>query len=74
MKTKEIRLLSTEELLQRQKDIKKQLFELHYQRRVGSVEKPARFRNLKKDNARIMTIIKERATDNERNTDRIKTK
>jgi len=68
VKAKEIRDLSTPELLQKEKTLKKELFELNYQRRMGAVEKPARFKALKHDIARILTIIKERDTQDERNT------
>ena len=60
MKSKELRLLATEDLIQKEKEIKKELFGLNYQRKIGSVEKPSRFGLLKRDIAKILTIIKER--------------
>lgn len=60
MKTKELRQLTSEDLIQKEKGFKKELFELNAQRKLGRVEKPSRFSYCKKDIARIMTILKER--------------
>ena len=68
MKTKELKELSSEDLVQKEKSTKKDLFELSYQRKMGRVEKPHRFKELKSDIARIMTILKERELENERKT------
>ena len=65
---KELKELSTEELKQKEKALKKELFELNYQRRMGTVEKPHRFKTLRGTIARILTIIRERDLENERNT------
>ena len=63
MKVKELKGLSSDELSQKEKDLKKELFNLNYQRRLGQVEKPARFRNIRIEIARILTILKERESD-----------
>ena len=63
MKTKQLRELTSDELNQKAKNFKKDLFELNYQRRVGNLEKPARFQLLKKDIAKILTILQERESD-----------
>lgn len=60
MKAKDLRALDAEELVQKEKTIKKELYGLNYQRKFGKVEKPARFSQLKKDVARIKTVLKER--------------
>ena len=57
MKIQELRNLSKEELLQKEKDLKNQLFKLNLQRYAGRVEKPHMFSLLKKDIARINTIL-----------------
>lgn len=62
MKTKELRELSAEDLAQKEKAFKEELYTLNYQRRFGRVEKPHRFRVLKKDIARIKTLLKEKAS------------
>lgn len=66
MKVKALRELNSDELVQKTKAFRKDLFDLNYQRKLGSVEKPARFRQLKRDIARIQTILKERELENER--------
>ena len=63
MKTKQLRELTSDELNQKAKNFKKDLFELNYQRRVGNLEKPARFQLLRKDIAKILTILQERESD-----------
>lgn len=60
MKVKELRQLSDEDLKQKQKTLKKELFDLNYQRRLGQVEKPSRFGLIRRDIAKILTILKER--------------
>ncbi len=60
MKVSEIKNLSLEELDQKEKAFKKELFELNYQRKNGALEKPSNFRLLKRDIARIHTILRER--------------
>ncbi len=60
MKVKDITNLSNEELIAKEKQFKKELFELNGQRTMGRIEKPANVRNLKKDIARMLTVINER--------------
>jgi large subunit ribosomal protein L29 len=67
MKTEEIRQLSSDDLVQKEKTLKKEFFDLRYQRKVGRVEKPARFKAIKKEIARILTILKERENDGNAN-------
>ena len=63
MKAEDIRQLGADDLIQKERDLKKELFELRYQRKVGRVEKPARFKAIKQDIARILTILNEREND-----------
>lgn len=60
MKADALRELSSEELIRKEKAFKKELFDLNYQRKTGNVEKPGRFRAVKRDIARILTILRER--------------
>lgn len=60
MELTELRNLSIEELEQKEKSLKKEIFELRQKSRLGQAEKPASFQNLRKDIARILTIINER--------------
>lgn len=72
MKISELKTLSSSDLTQKEKVFKKELFDLNNLKKVGQVEKPSRFRALKKDIARIMTILRERELDNGRNTTKTK--
>ncbi|MBM3255158.1 MAG: 50S ribosomal protein L29 [Candidatus Omnitrophica bacterium] len=60
MKAKELINLNREELLQKIKVIKEELFKLNMQRYGGRVEKPHMFGSLKKDLARIKTVLKQK--------------
>ena len=60
MKVTEYRQLDSNDLAQKEKALKKELFDLNQQRQAGAVEKPSRFKQVKKDIARILTILKER--------------
>lgn len=60
MKTTELRNLSKEELLQKEKNLKEELFKLNMQRYGGRVEKPHMFFLIKRDIARIQTILNEK--------------
>ncbi|MFH0762468.1 MAG: 50S ribosomal protein L29 [Candidatus Omnitrophota bacterium] len=60
IKIQELRGLSREELLQKEEEIKAELYKLNLQRYGGRVEKPHRFSQLRKDIARIETILRER--------------
>ncbi|MDD5130459.1 MAG: 50S ribosomal protein L29 [Candidatus Omnitrophica bacterium] len=60
MKPKELRSLSKDELLEKEKDLYAELAKLNTQRYTGSVEKPHKFALVKKDIARIRTILNEK--------------
>ena len=66
MKIKELKNLSKEELIQKEKQLKEQIFELNFQRQMGRVEKPAMFRSLKKTIAQVLTILNEKEKGNGR--------
>ncbi|MDD3294762.1 MAG: 50S ribosomal protein L29 [Geobacteraceae bacterium] len=63
MKSKELHVLNTADLLQKEKTLKKELFDMKYQRKIGRVEKPARFKKVKREIARILTVLNERKND-----------
>jgi large subunit ribosomal protein L29 len=60
MKIKELRNLSHDEVLLKEKSLKEELFKLNLQRYGGSVEKPHQFQSVKRDIARIRTILSEK--------------
>ena len=63
MKANEIRKLSTEEINTKINESKEELFNLRMKQATGSLEKPSRKRELRKQVARMKTILKERELD-----------
>lgn len=59
MKPKEIRDLSPAEILQKEKDLTEELFNLKFQSAMGQLENTMRVKQVKKDIARVKTIFKE---------------
>jgi len=59
MKIEEIRSLSPKDFYQRLKDLKSELFNLRLQAAQGHAVKPSRIREVKKDIARIKTVLRE---------------
>ena len=62
MKAKEIRNLSVEELTKKLEDLKKDLFMLRMQHATNQLENPMQIAAVKKDIARVKTIIREKTT------------
>ena len=60
MKTNEIRKLTTEEINKKIVESKEELLKLRFKQATGSLENPARVKELRKDVARFITILKER--------------
>ena len=60
MKIGEIRELGVEDLQTREKDLDDQLFRLRIQKSMGQLEAPTKLRTLRRDLARIKTILRER--------------
>ena len=60
MKIGEFRDLGADELKQREKDLADQLFRLRIQKSMGQLEAPAKVRGVRRDLARIKTILREK--------------
>lgn len=60
MKASEIRELTIEELKQRELDMSEELFNLRFQLATSQLENKMRIPQLKKDLARVKTIIREK--------------
>jgi len=60
MKVKEIRELTTEEIIAKIKESKEELFNLRFQQATGNLEKPSRIRDLRHQVARLKTVLRER--------------
>jgi large subunit ribosomal protein L29 len=63
MKAAKFRDQSTEELRDRERELAEQLFALRLQKVTGQLEKPARVRQVRKDLARVLTILRERQAE-----------
>ena len=63
MKAKEIRNLSTDELNKKLEELKKDLFMLRMQHATNQLDNPMRIVAVRKDIARIKTIIREKETN-----------
>ena len=60
MKVSEIRNLNDKEILEKVKESKKELLNLRIKNATGSLDKPSKLKEMKKDVARMLTILKER--------------
>ncbi len=60
MKIKEVRELSTEELNNRIYSLKEELYNLKRKKAVGQLEDLMEVRRVRKDIARVLTVLKER--------------
>ncbi len=61
-KIQELREKSKEELEQKEKSLKEELFKINMQRYSGRVDKPHLFSLIKKDIARIQTLLREKVS------------
>ena len=60
MKAKELKNLSVEELTKKLEELKKDLFMLRMQHATNQLDNPMQLANVKKDIARVKTIIREK--------------
>ena len=60
MKAPTIRERSPEELTKTLSDLEEQLFKLRFQKSTGQIENPVKIREVRKDIARVLTVINER--------------
>jgi large subunit ribosomal protein L29 len=60
MKAAEIRELTVDDLHAREKELDDQLFRLRIQKSMGQLEAPAKVADLRRDLARIKTILREK--------------
>ncbi len=61
MNAQEVRAKSEDELKESLIDLKKEQFNLRFQRATGQVEDTARVRQVRRDIARVKTVLNERA-------------
>ena len=61
MKAAELRDLGADELGAKERDLSDQMFRLRIQKSMGQLEAPAKVRGVRKDLARVKTILREKA-------------
>lgn len=62
MKAKELRNMSIEELRAKLKSLEEELFNIKFQASLTNSPKPIKVRNIRRDIARIKTILTEKAS------------
>ncbi len=65
MKASDLRDLSVEELKDREENLSQELFNLRFQRAANQLDNKMKINTTKKDRARVLTIIKEKALEDE---------
>ena len=60
MKASEIRSMTSEELEKKLKELKNELFNLRFQHAINQLDNPHKIGEVKKDIARVMTILQEK--------------
>ncbi len=60
MKAAELRDFSIDELRKKEKELRKELMEMRFQKSIGRLDNPAKYRQLKRDLARVLTVIREK--------------
>jgi large subunit ribosomal protein L29 len=63
MNAKDIRERSDDELRKALGDLEEQLFKLRFQKSTGQIENPIKIREVRKDIARVLTVINERQAE-----------
>jgi large subunit ribosomal protein L29 len=58
MKMQELEELSADELKTKESDLRDQLFKLRFQKSLGQLESPMKVKNVRRDIARIKTLLK----------------
>jgi large subunit ribosomal protein L29 len=62
MKIKELREMSVEELGARKRELRQEMLNLRVQQQIGQLENPSRIRTLRREVARIETLITQRTS------------
>ena len=64
-KAKDLRELPDEDLLERVESLKEELFNLRFQYATGQLDNPMRIKQVRHDIARMLTLLRQRATEEE---------
>jgi large subunit ribosomal protein L29 len=60
LEAKDLREQTVEELEKREQELADQLFALRFQKVTGQLEKPSKVREVKRDRARLLTVLTEK--------------
>ncbi|MEE9524316.1 MAG: 50S ribosomal protein L29 [Thermodesulfovibrionales bacterium] len=63
MRASELRDLTIDELRHKEGDFRKELFNLRFQSATGEIQNPKRINAVRKDIARILTVITQKAKE-----------
>jgi|Deesub1362A_J573_1020465.scaffolds.fasta_scaffold02136_10 large subunit ribosomal protein L29 len=69
-KASELRTMTIEELREEEKKLRKELFNLRFQKVTGEIENPMRIRQVKRQIARILTVINEKMREQSSGNDK----
>jgi large subunit ribosomal protein L29 len=61
LKTRDLRELTVEDLERKLSETRQELFNLRFQSATGALENPARIRLAKREIARVLTVLNEKA-------------
>ncbi len=59
MKIRELKEMSADEMAAKEVELREQLFKLRFQKSLGQLDSPMKIKNIKKDIARIQTLLTE---------------
>jgi len=65
MKARELRDKSIEELTNSEHELREQLFKLRFQKATGQIDNPVKIRSVRRDIAKVQTILAERLREAE---------
>lgn len=65
MKAREFREMSVDELQSKETELKDQLFKLRFQHALGQLENALKLKSIRRDIARLKTILKEKSKETE---------
>lgn len=63
MKASELREQTVEELKDKESELAQQLFTLRLQKVTGQIENPSKLQAVRRDMARVLTVLKEKAAE-----------
>ena len=65
MKAAELRKMTSEELEAKLQELKKELFNLRFQHAINQLDNPHRIADVKRDIARVLTVLQEMTSSEE---------